>query len=122
MAYISPMGTKVYVEDDGSVSITLPGQEYHGNGKEIKGVAGLSLEFPIDGVISAHIRINNLFEQMELSHLFPIIIENTRNMDLFKSLLAVIHRDGGQYIERYGIEKAYDDAISKITQLRIKGE
>ena len=33
-------------------------------------------------------------------------------------LLAVIHRDGGQYISQHGLAKAYEDAVKIIHNLR----
>ena len=33
---------------------------------------------------------------------------------MLKNLLAYIHRDGGHYTARYGIEKSVDDAVKKV--------
>ena len=41
-------------------------------------------------------------------------IQQHRQSDLFLSLLAIIHRDGGHYTEKHGFEKSYDDAVTKI--------
>lgn len=53
---MSPLGTKVILESDGLISIVLPGQSYNGGGVEIQQVSGLILDFPIDGLLTAHIK------------------------------------------------------------------
>ena len=35
-----------------------------------------------------------------------------------ESLLAVIHGDGGQYLDKHGMAKAYDDAVEKLGRWR----
>ena len=42
------------------------------------------------------------------------IQENEKEIAMFYSLLTTIHRDGGHYIEKHGIQKAYHDAVSKV--------
>jgi len=37
-------------------------------------------------------------------------------------LLAIIHRDGGQYVDTHGLEKAWQDAISLSAELRAENE
>jgi len=37
-----------------------------------------------------------------------------------KNVLAVAHRDGGQYTEIHGIEKSTDDAIQKIADAIVR--
>ena len=42
----------------------------------------------------------------------------TNHKHLLSNLLAVIHRDGGHYEDKYGTEKAVKDAIDKIAKER----
>ena len=37
-------------------------------------------------------------------------------------LLAIIHRDGGQYVDTHGLEKAWQDAITLTAELRAENE
>jgi hypothetical protein len=39
---------------------------------------------------------------------------------LLRNLLAVIHRDGGQYTAMYGIEKSVEDAMQIVSNLIVK--
>jgi len=41
---------------------------------------------------------------------------------LLRNLLAVIHRDGGQYCEAHGIAKATADAVTAVNEMRGRGE
>lgn len=53
----------------------------------------------------------------ELSDCFPTTTDNTDQKHAYLSdLLAVIHRDGGHYEEEHGVEKAFNDALSKLTE------
>jgi len=38
------------------------------------------------------------------------------NDELLSDLICFIHQDGGQYIEKYGFKKAYEDAINKVLE------
>ncbi|MAF43010.1 MAG: hypothetical protein CMI54_02400 [Parcubacteria group bacterium] len=38
-------------------------------------------------------------------------------MEKMNNLLAIIHEDGGHYLNKNGFEKTYDDAIEKIQYL-----
>lgn len=38
---------------------------------------------------------------------------------LLLNLLAVVHRDGGQYVEEHGIYKAQEDAMQIVAQLNV---
>lgn len=40
----------------------------------------------------------------------------TKLMDL----LAVIHRDGGQYTAQHGLQKSWEDAMKKVSDLVVK--
>ena len=57
----------------------------------------------------------------ESSEQAAITAWNTRTDDKhllqLRNLLAVIHRDGGHYVETYGLEKATEDAIKKVSEL-----
>ena len=39
---------------------------------------------------------------------------------MLNNLLAIIHGDGGQYISKHGIEKAFEDAKQVIADMRTK--
>ncbi len=39
-----------------------------------------------------------------------------------ENMLCIIHGDGGHYIAEHGIDKAYDDALSKYYEYRYKDE
>jgi len=57
----------------------------------------------------------------ESSEQAAITAWNTRTDDKhlgqLGNLLAIIHRDGGHYVETYGLEKATEDAIKKVSEL-----
>ena len=40
-----------------------------------------------------------------------------KHLSQLRNLLAVIHRDGGHYTEKHGLEKSQHDAIKKVTDL-----
>ena len=44
---------------------------------------------------------------------------NKKNQSMLDSLLCIIHRDGGHYIEEHGYQKAFADAIHKINNYHI---
>jgi hypothetical protein len=45
------------------------------------------------------------------------IQENEKEIAMFHNLLTTIHRDGGHYIEKHGIQKAYRNAVNIIYNL-----
>jgi hypothetical protein len=53
------------------------------------------------------------------AHTFAPVMQDSPR-DLLRNLLAVIHRDGGHYAAEHGLEKAVSDAMSLVTDLRVK--
>ncbi len=52
-----------------------------------------------------------------------LVVEKTgKERQSFGNVLAVIHRDGGHYIQKHGVDKACKDAISKISDDKIASE
>lgn len=47
----------------------------------------------------------------EKDELLAAMFKNTK---LLRDMLAVVHRDGGHYTEKYGIEKSAEDALKII--------
>ena len=51
--------------------------------------------------------------------LYPILVSPEVDFErLLLDLLAIIHRDGGQYVGEHGIKKAVEDAKQKIVNNR----
>ena len=71
MAVMDATGTKVFLEQDGSVSIILPNQEYNGLGVEIRDIRGITLRLSVNEVCTAHLDINGFSDYSQLKGFLP---------------------------------------------------